>query len=229
MILPALVLALQVSGSVSVGSKGVDVQIGVSEDTTPRREVRRIPVTDEMRRTAFKDAGARDLLLRARAARLTQDSALLSYDAKSYHRISLGMSLRATARQRLLFRTENAARVRWHRDAGAHVEVLGARAAMPFSKEAEREVRSATSGVVAIPYFPGKEQLWVGGGLAKAEVDERELVHPIAEGSEAYYTFETGDSIIMTLPDLKRITLRELRITAREPKWNVTVGWKSVV
>lgn len=224
MILPALVLALQVSGSVSVSSKGVDVQIGVSEDTTPRREVRRIPVTDEMRRTAFKDADARDLLLRARAARLTQDSALLSYDAKSYHRISLGMSLRATARQRLLFRTESAARVRWHRDAGAHVEMLGARAAMPFSKEAEREVRSATSGVVAIPYFPGKEQLWVGGGLAKAEVDERELVHPIAEGSEAYYTFETGDSIVMTLPDLKRITLRELRITAREPKWNVTVG-----
>ncbi len=220
MLVSALVLALQVS--VTVGTERSGVRVGDQDST--RREVRRIPVTEEHRRTAFKDAGARDLLLRARVARLTQDSLLISYDAKSYQRISLGMSLRETARERLFFRTESASRVRWHRGSGAQVEVLGARSAVPFSKEAEQEVRSETSDMLGIPYYPGKEQLWVGGGLAKAEVDERELVHPIAEGSEAYYTFETGDSIIMTLPDLKRITLRELRITAREPKWNLTVG-----
>jgi hypothetical protein len=49
-------------------------------------------------------------------------------------------------------------------------------------------------------------------------------VHPLATGSEAYYTFQSGDSVLMTLPDGKRLMLRELRIAAREPKWNLTVG-----
>lgn len=221
MLISALALAFQVS--VSIGTDNAGIRTGQG-DTTRRREVRRVPVTDEHRRTAFKDAAARDLLLRARVARLQQDSALLSYDAKSYQRISVGMKLRETARDRLFFRTENASRVRWHRNTGARVEVLGARSAVPFSKEAEQEVRNETSDMLGIPYYPGKEQLWVGGGLAKAEVDERELVHPIAEGAEAYYTYATGDSVIMGLPDGRRIVLRELRITAREPKWNVTVG-----
>lgn len=218
----SLALAFQVS--VSVGPEQAGVRVGTDPEARQQRAPRRVAVTDEHRRTAFKDSTARDLLLRARAARMTQDSALVSYDAKSYQRVSVGMSLRETARERLVFRTENASRVQWHRDAGARVEVLGARAALPFSKEVERELRSETSDMLSIPYYPGKEQLWVGGGLAKAEVDESELVHPIAEGSEAYYTFATGDSVLMTLPDGKRITLRELRIAAREPKWNVTVG-----
>ncbi len=224
MLLPALLLALQVSGSVSVGGAGVQVSIEKQADEGERKEIRRTPVTDEMRRTAFKDAAARELLLRARVARMQQDSALMSYEAKSYHRISVRMALRESARGRLVFRRETASRIRWHRDAGAHVDVLGSRAAVPFSDEAEREIRDETEDVVSVPYYPGKEQLWVGGGLAEAEVDEREIVHPIAEGSEAYYTFQTGDSVIMTLPDQRRITLRELRIVAREPKWNAIVG-----
>lgn len=218
----ALALALQVS--ISVGTKDTGVRVDSDRDSVPRDTVRRIPVTDEMRRTAFRDPAARELLLRARVARLTQDSMLLSYDAKSYQRISVGMSLRETARERLAFRTESAARVRWQKGVGARVEVLGARSVAPIAKEVEAEMENEFSDMASIPYYPGKEQLWVGGGLAKAEVDERELVHPLAEGSEAYYTYETGDSVIMTLPDRKRITLRELRITAREPKWNVTVG-----
>ena len=222
MLLPTLVLAFQVTVSVGPGETGVRVER--DQDTVSRREARRIPVTDEHRRTAFKDAAARDLLLRARIARMTQDSMLISYDAKSYRRISAGMALRAIARERLAFRAENAARVRWHRDAGAQVEVLGARAVVPLSNEAEEEARGDQREMLAIPYFPGKEQLWIGGEVARAEVDERSLIHPIAEGSEAYYSFATGDSVLMTLPDGKRITLRELRITARQPRWNVIVG-----
>lgn len=222
----SLALALQVSVSVGGGQAGV--RVGSGNDSTGRRPVQRLEVTDEMRRTAFKDPAARDLLLRARASRLEHDSLLLSYDAKSYQRISIGMSLRETTRSRLAFRTEAASRVRWQKDVGAHVEILGARSAVPIaggaSEEAESEVRNEAGDMMAIPYYPGKDQLWMSDGLARAEVDEREIVHPIAEGAEAYYTYATGDSVLMTLPDGKRITLRELRITAREPKWNVTVG-----
>jgi len=224
MLLSSLALAFQVT--VSIGPGEASVRSGATDDTTGRRAPRRIEVTEEHLRTAFKDTNARTLLLRARAARLTQDSALLSYQAKSYQRISVGMSLRETARKRLAFRSENAARVRWHRDAGARVEVLGARTAVPFSKEAEQEMRGEFDDMLAIPYYPGKEPLIAlsNTSMVRAEVDERSMVHPLATGSEAYYTFASGDSVSMTLPDGKRIFLRELRIAAREPKWNVTVG-----
>lgn len=216
MLISALALALQTT--ISVGpTQGVDVQ---KENEQERS--RRIPVTEEMRRTAFKDEAARTLLLKAREARMTQDSMLMSYDAKAYQRISVGMGLRALARERLAFRVENAARVRWHRDAGARIQVLGARAAVPIAGQDVLPARD--TDMIPIPYYPGKEQLWAGGGMTELEVDDTELVHPIAVGSEAYYTFATGDSIIMTLPNGTRITLRELRITARQPKWNVTVG-----
>ena len=43
------------------------------------RIARQLPITPAVLAGAFKDAPARDLLLRARAARLTQDSTLTGY------------------------------------------------------------------------------------------------------------------------------------------------------
>ena len=231
-----LVLALQVQVRIGVGEdkdrKAKQKAPSVEEiqdeaeraDSARGRVPRRIPLTAALRASAFKDPTARDLLLRARVARLTQDSLLVSYDAKTYQRISAGLGFKAFGRDRLLFRHEDASHVQWHKDRGAWVELLGRRTALPVSKEGQAEANAEMSDVSPLPYYPGREELWVGSGIAKAEVDERELVHPIAEGAEAYYTYETGDSVIMTLPDGKRITLRELRIQARQPKWNVTVG-----
>src|SRR5689334_25385573 len=67
-----------------------------------RRPVRRQPVTPELERSAFADAQARTLLARARAARMSQDSALRSYDAKSYFRLSVGMGVRSLGNKLLL-------------------------------------------------------------------------------------------------------------------------------
>jgi hypothetical protein len=60
--------------------------------------------------------------------------------------------------------------------------------------------------------------------MVKAEVDDREMVHPLAEGAEAYYKYATGDSVSIRLPDRREIALRELRITARRPDWKLFVG-----
>ena len=78
--------------------------------------------------------------------------------------------------------------------------------------------------MAAIPYFPGYEALWIGTGTARASVDEREFVHPLARGSEAYYFYESGDSIDIRLPDKSAVKLRELRVRPRQPKWNLVVG-----
>lgn len=198
----------------------------VMRERTREREPRRIPLTPELERTAFKDSSARTLLLRARAARLTVDSTLLSYDATAYQRVSAGFGFRAIGRDRLLFRTENASRVQWSRTNGILIDLKGRRSAVPFLDKKEARELDVEMGdeMSPIPYYPGREALWVGSGMARAEVDERELVHPIALGAEAYYRYEAGDSLTITLSDGKVIRLRELRIEPRRPEWKFSVG-----
>ena len=198
-----------------------------ARDST-KHEGRRRPVTPELEATAFKDPLARATLLHARAARLSQDSALVAYDAMSYERISAGMGIGPIGRDRLLYRYESASRVRWQQGVGVWIDVKGARTAIPMVASEEQ---NETHGNVhdsdltgAIPYYPGYEPLWVGGDLAKAQVDESELVNPIADGAEAYYTYTSGDSISWRLPDKRTIKLRELKIRPRQPKWNLSVG-----
>ena len=207
----------------------VSVTSGVRSDRN--REPRRIPVTEEHRRTAFRTPLARTLLERARGARMSQDSALMSYDVMAHLRMSAGMALSKLGRERLIFRHENATHVQWHRNAGAWIEVKGARTAIPIipRDEQEKEARNAlddTDMMATMPYYPGQEPLISFGGteMVKAQVDERDIVNPLAGGSEAYYTFAVGDSVSFRLPDGRVIQLRELDVRPRLAKWNVVVG-----
>ena len=191
-----------------------------SAQAPAKRPVRRQPVTPELERSAFRDDRARTLLERARAARLAQDSALGAYDANTYLRMSVGLGVRRLGVERLFFRTEQSARVRWARATGLWVQVTGRRSAFPMG-HADVDFAPATP----IPFFPGRESLWLpGGGVAQAEVDENELLHPLALGAEAYYRYATGDSAAIRLADGRVIALRELRITARRPEWRAFVG-----
>jgi hypothetical protein len=206
-----------------------DSSTDTSSSGSRHRARTRRAVTDDMVATAYKDGTAKLTLLQARAARLKQDSALVAYDAMAYMRISAGLGFTAIGRDRLLFRHETAARVRWEDKRGAWVDVKGARTAIPFAEQDEvhREVRQEMNDPdisSPIPYFPGQEPLWVGGDMARSQVDENEIVHPIADGSEAYYTYETGDSVSFKLPNGTVIQLRELRFRPRQPKWNLAVG-----
>jgi len=194
-------------------------------DSEPRRR----PVTNEDLATAFKDPTSKVLLGRARVARLSQDSALLAYDVNSYQRISAGISFSKLGRDRLIFRTEQAGRVRWQRDNGVWIDVTGARTAIPGipdigEREARKGLARASNEMLPVPYFPGYEALWAGPEAARATVDENGPVHPLAEGSEAYYTYRTGDSLVVTLPDHRVIHLRGLEVRPRETKWNLIVG-----
>jgi hypothetical protein len=197
--------------------------LGAQVTTAPVRHdsVRRIAVTPAHLASAFRDSAARAMLSRARSARLLQDAELRNYEARAYQRVSTGLSVRETGRNHLVRRAEEATRIRWQRGAGVVVDMTGKRTA-PLSNEIDPASPSAST--LPIPYYPGRETVWIGGSLARVEVDERQLVHPLAEGSEAYYVYGTGDSISFALPDGARILLRELRVEAREPKWNLIVG-----
>src|SRR5699024_9760127 len=128
-------------------------------------------------------------------------------------------------RDRLLLRTENAARVHWDRANGVVIEPTASRAVSPIIDDDDGD--ADLSDMSPIPYFPGREALWFPSssfGVAKAEVDDREFVHPLAAGAEAYYRYATGDSMTLKLPDGRVISLREMRITARRPDWHLFVG-----
>jgi hypothetical protein len=231
-------LAMQVKMEVGVqrdstdsrSKRSVGITIGPGEGRRDRREPKRVAVTAEHLRSAFHSPLARTLMERARASRLEQDSALMSYDATAYLRISASMGFSKIGRDRLIFRHENATRVRWHRDVGAWIDVKGARTAIPVApaEEAEKESEeiNSDSDMTPIPYYPGQEPLLSlnGTGVVKTQVDERDMVHPLAEGAEAYYRYEAGDSVAFRLPDGRTIALRELRVRPRESKWNVAVG-----
>ena len=192
-------------------------------DSGRRPAPRRQPVTAELLRTAFASPRAQELLERARVARLAQDSALTSYKAKAYQRITVRLGVRAI--DRVLMRAENVADVRWSRGTGAWIEPTGRRAAAPmFGAEG---IRIDMAAITPIPYFPGREALWTPSAYARAaqaEVNEDDLLHPLATGAEAYYRYATGDSMTFRLPDGQPVVLRELRITARRPEWRAFVG-----
>ncbi|MEX2110484.1 MAG: ShlB/FhaC/HecB family hemolysin secretion/activation protein [Gemmatimonadaceae bacterium] len=187
------------------------------------RMARRPQLTAALLASAFKDARARDLLMRAREARLRQDSTLTAYEANAYERVSVGMGFKRIGRDRLLMRAERAANVRWQRGKGATISVTGQRSVLPMLEGVGRgDINLGTMNDV--PYSPGRETLWIGSGLAKADVSDDEMIHPLASGAEAFYTYSSGDSVSFQLPGGRRIELRELHIRPRQPRWNVVVG-----
>jgi hypothetical protein len=126
----------------------------------------------------------------------------------------------------VLFRSETATRVRWSRQNGVWVDLKGQRSAVPLATGGRVRAEVDIEEAAPIPYFPGRDALWIGAdnGLTRAEVNDHELVHPLASGSEAYYTYSTGDSLSISLADARVIRLRELRIEPRRPEWKLSVG-----
>src|SRR6266702_8176450 len=119
------------------------------------RIARQLPVTPVVLASAFKDAPARELLLRARAARLTQDSTLASYVANGYERLSVGMGFKKIGRDRLLLRGERASKVMWQRGKGAIVDVTGQRSVFPMLDGVGKGDMNIADEFADIPYAPG--------------------------------------------------------------------------
>jgi hypothetical protein len=226
-----LIAALLFQVSIQIGDppkrdRASVVRDSAGGDSTTSR--RRLAVTPELRASAFHDVAARQLFDKARAARVAQDSSLTSYDARVRTRMSASVGLSSKSPMHPVYGFETAGRVQWRRGVGARVEMDGARMALPMVTKGEEhdELLSnlANGELAAVPYYPGYEPLWIGDHSKAGDVDDRNVVNPVALGAEAYYTYESGDSIRYTLPDKSTITLRELKVRPRSAKWNLAVG-----
>ena len=195
-----------------------------------RRHSRRGPLPDASPSavaSAYRDARARATIERARHARFLQDSTLTSYDVTVKQRLSAGLNVKAIGRDRLLFRLELAARVRWNQSNRVWVDVLGARSAIPASFPGVR-VLTGMAEIVPIPYFSGSERLmwWFNfdGGEGDNDEDAFSYVHPLDRGAEAVYEYRSGDSAMIHLPGGKEIVLQEVVVRAREASADLIVG-----
>ncbi len=190
--------------------------------------VRYRPPTDAERQTAYRDEATRAFVTRARSERFRIDSALASYRATSYERLTLGGSLGPIGRERVLGRRETVGEVTWSRPNGAHISLAGRRRVNNSIFTFPNPVGDL---LVPVPWYPGMDALWLptssgptGRGGRSVDADTTDLVHPLAVGSETYYTFALGDSAVITLADGRRIVLRELRARPRQPRWNLSIG-----
>ncbi|MEO8878791.1 MAG: hypothetical protein ABI446_00150, partial [Gemmatimonadaceae bacterium] len=174
-------------------------------------------LTPELEANAYRDPVAREIILHARRARLQQDSSLLSYDAMSHERLTVGLGIGKVGLEKLFLRNEMASRVRWQRGRGAVVDVVGARSAFPMVAPGVH-VMTDMLDMDAIPYYPGRESLlrFLGGEHGTKSSNEDILVNPLAAGAEAYYRFQSGDSVSFLLPDGTRGRLREVKVEARQ-------------
>ncbi|MEQ1690485.1 MAG: hypothetical protein ABMA00_04320 [Gemmatimonas sp.] len=178
---------------------------------------------DSAMATAFGSPEARAILEKAREARVQQDSALTAYRATTTQRMSVSMGVRKVGLEKLLFRGDNVSQISWKRGVGVWVTPIGSRITVPMADRVDGDM----AGAVSIPYYPGRETLWFPSsefGVVKSDVDERDMIHPLARGAEYYYRYETGDSVDIRLEGGRVIKIRELRITARRPEFRLFVG-----
>ncbi|MBL0169809.1 MAG: hypothetical protein IPP90_03620 [Gemmatimonadaceae bacterium] len=178
---------------------------------------------DSATATAFGSPEARAILEKARDARTRQDSALTAYRATTTQRMSVSMGVRNVGLEKLLFRGDNVSQISWKRGVGVWVTPIGSRMTVPMADKVDGDFASA----ISIPYYPGRETLWFPSsdfGMVKSDVDERDMIHPLAHGAEYYYRYETNDSVDIKLQEGRVIKVRELRITARRPEFRLFVG-----
>jgi hypothetical protein len=218
----------QASGTITVGSKGTKIEIRAHEADSSRRpdstrsKLKSIVATDDDLRSAYVDADSRTIIARARAARLGQDSALTAYEATTTQRFTIGLAFSKIGRERILFRSENATRVRWARDIGAQIDVIGKRAVAPsFGGTADVDIETVLSPV---PYYPGRDAFWLGLDVVKETDSQDDVINPLSKNAEAYYRYKTGDSVSFRLPDRTSVQLREIVVTPRKADWHAVIG-----
>ncbi len=169
--------------------------------------------------SAYLDAGARDLVRRARERRVSAEQRITDYHVRVTERISLG--LRALRRDRTFYQRELAARVAWHKTGPDTVTMLGAREAIPVVYSGTRLPEDLDADAPDLGFEigkPGAERLMVGIG------DSEFVYDPIVPGSESRYRFQSGDTTVLTLPGGRTIRVLELRIIPRRDDFHLLAG-----
>ncbi|MBA4156943.1 MAG: hypothetical protein H0X65_05650 [Gemmatimonadetes bacterium] len=168
--------------------------------------------------TSYLDAGARELVQRARERRETVDRSIHEYSALARERMSA--SARVLGRERQIALMEMAANVHWRRFGPGLIELLGARQSFPMVSGKVTVPEGLRGHGVHLAFDPAHGDL-VGAMFTDTESSIR---HPLAPGSEANYRFRSGDTTVVRLADGRRLRVAELQVIPRRKEFSLGSG-----
>jgi hypothetical protein len=179
---------------------------------------------------AFRDAGARDLVLHALALRDSAAAGLDSYEATATERMHVGFQVtrRLPLRSRTLYHREQVARVYWQRSGDNRVRWLGRREGRPvmgddWSERAPFGLDFDIAEELDLDDI-GIDMLFDPHG-DRMDVFEGEFVQPVSARGLRLYRFASGDTMHIRLPSPDRtITLVEVTVLPREKDWETVEG-----
>ena len=169
----------------------------------------------------FEDSVAEQLYTAARANWKALDESVLRYSALIRQRSAI--AIRALFRDRTLYHNETVLRAFWERDHQPVVQILGTRSEYPGRDIAIREgdLDFLEDLPFNEPFEPGSDRLLFGvpdfGDLPLEPQDDGYwLAHPLAEGADSLYRFQSGDTLTLSFPDGRRLRAIQLDVLARE-------------
>ena len=172
---------------------------------------------------AFVDPGARALFEAAQANWKSVEQSVLRYQAVIRQRISA--RIRAPLKDRVLYRDETAVRAFWDHEYDAVVQVLGARSQYPGQETARSEGELDWLDDLAFdePFDPGGDRLFFGGsGIEFGSGNAVE--HPLATGADRRYRYASGDTLTLSLPGGRRLSVVQLDVLPREADIHLITG-----
>lgn len=167
---------------------------------------------------SYADATARALHEAAMENRARLDESVLKYTAVVRQRI--GASLRTPLKDRTLYRMESAHRIFWSRDGDNLVQVLALRQQTPVGLEEIDEDFLDELDFFEGSFDPTGDRLMFGMAdededFGEADEDDFWFEHPLYEEWVESYTFTTGDTLTLALPDGRRVLAVELQVVPR--------------
>ena len=153
---------------------------------------------------AFLDPAARELFGKAFAGWSALGQNVERYTARIDQRIAA--ALRTPLKDRVIYSGEVAVRAFWERDRMPVVQLLGSRARYPGRGVFLREAELGWLEEIPFdgPFAPGSDRLFIGTGEGAGyfiPASDDWLQHPLGEGADTLYRFQSGDTTTIGLPD----------------------------
>lgn len=157
--------------------------------------------------TTYADRATQQLVARAMARHIEQDSSVRDYSAKLRYRVSFGFARRKWGDPLPMAVEEQDATVTWQLPNDLRVDMLGRRSASQLQGV---DIGATFSHPWFVPRTLG-DSLRIFGA---SQTPSRAAPHPLARGADRFYRYVAGDSVIITV-NARRITIRSIAITPK--------------
>ena len=164
----------------------------------------------------YADAATRSVVARAMARQHTLDSAVTDYQAKIRYRLTLSLGRRRWGISPPAAVEEQDAQVQWQQPNNVRVDVLGHR-----QRSASKDLN--LQSVFDRPWFVPRS-LGDSVSIFSDEFPAIAPLHPFAHHGPEWYRYELTDSLVISAPGGRRITVYEIDVAPRRKGGSLLTG-----